>query len=42
MSILSGTEVVLFSPLEGKITYQGKPVANDLLPKVDAFVKIIS
>lgn len=28
MSILSGTEVVLFSPMEGKITYQGKSVAN--------------
>lgn len=28
MSLLFGTEVVLFSPLDGKITYEGKPVAN--------------
>ncbi len=28
MSSLLGTEVVLFSPLIGKITYQGKPAAN--------------
>lgn len=28
MSLLFGTEVVLFSPLEGKITYEGKPAAN--------------
>ena len=28
MSLLLGTEVVLFSPLEGKITYEGKPAAN--------------
>ena len=28
MSLLFGTEVVLFSPMEGKITFEGKPVAN--------------
>ena len=28
MSLLLGTEVVLFSPLEGKITYEGKPASN--------------
>ncbi len=28
MSILSGTEVVLFSPMEGKVTYKGEPAAN--------------
>lgn len=28
MSLLLGTEVVLFSPMEGKITYEGKPAAN--------------
>lgn len=28
MSILSGTEVVLFSPMEGVITYEGEPAAN--------------
>lgn len=25
---LFGTEVVLFSPMQGKLTYQGKPAAN--------------
>lgn len=28
MSFLFGTEVVLFSPMEGKITFEGKPAAN--------------
>ncbi len=28
MSLLLGTEVVLFSPMEGKITFEGKPAAN--------------
>lgn len=28
MSLLFGTEVVLFSPMEGTITYEGEPVAN--------------
>ena len=28
MSLLFGTEVVLFSPMEGKITYEGKPASN--------------
>jgi hypothetical protein len=28
MSLLFGTEVVLFSPMEGKITYKGKPAAH--------------
>lgn len=28
MSLLFGTEVVLFSPMEGKITFEGKPAAN--------------
>ena len=28
MSLLFGTEVVLFSPMEGKITYKGTPAAN--------------
>lgn len=28
MSLLFGTDVVLFSPLEGQITYEGKPVEN--------------
>ncbi len=28
MSSLFGTEVVLFSPMEGVITYEGKPAAN--------------
>lgn len=28
MSSLFGTEVVLFSPMEGKMTYEGKPAAN--------------
>lgn len=28
MSLLFGTEVVLFSPMEGKITYKGAPAAN--------------
>ncbi len=28
MSSLFGTEVVLFSPMEGVITYKGKPAAN--------------
>jgi len=28
MSSLFGTEVVLFSPMEGIITYEGKPAAN--------------
>lgn len=28
MSLLFGTEVVLFPPMEGKITYEGKPAAN--------------
>lgn len=28
MSPLFGTDVVLFSPMQGKLTYQGKPAAN--------------
>ena len=28
MSSLFGTEVVLFSPMEGVITYEGKPASN--------------
>ena len=28
MSLLFGTEVVLFSPMEGVITYEGKPASN--------------
>ncbi len=28
MSLLFGTEVVLFSPMDGIITYKGKPAAN--------------
>jgi hypothetical protein len=28
MSLLFGTEVVLFSPMEGKLTFEGKPAAN--------------
>jgi hypothetical protein len=28
MSFFTGTEVVLFSPMEGKITFEGKPAAN--------------
>lgn len=28
MSLLFGTEVVLFSPMEGKLTYEGKPAAS--------------
>jgi hypothetical protein len=28
MSLLFGTEVVLFSPMEGKITFEGKPAAH--------------
>ena len=28
MSPLLGTEVVLFSPMQGKLTYKGKPAAN--------------
>jgi len=28
MSFLFGTEVVLFSPMEGKLTFEGKPAAN--------------
>ena len=28
MSLFSGTDVVLFSPMEGKMTYKGAPAAN--------------
>lgn len=28
MSLLFGEEVVLFSPMEGKITFEGKPASN--------------
>jgi hypothetical protein len=28
MSLLFGTEVVLFSPMEGKLTFEGKPAAH--------------
>lgn len=28
MSLLFGTEVVLFSPMEGKITFEGRPAAH--------------
>src|SRR5690554_3250073 len=28
MSLFSGTDVVLFSPMEGKMTFEGKPAVN--------------
>ena len=31
MSFLFGTEVVLFSLMEGKLTFEGKPAANERL-----------
>lgn len=34
MSLLFGTEVVLFSPMEGKMTYEGKPAANAKIVRV--------
>lgn len=33
-SLLFGTEVILFSPIEGRVTYKGEPAANAVIRRV--------